>query len=165
MQTTMADFARATAAAQTLLQKHEITEPRIPVFQLAESEGLKLLFITMPDNLKDVSGFLDFEKKSIYINTNDPPKRQVFTAAHELGHWTLHQDRKTEVNILPRFAKMGSKDPVEQEANCFAAHLLVPLEMLRKTIRQYQLTKEDSSTLSMLFGVSEEMMKFQLQRV
>lgn len=59
----------------------------------------------------------------IYISRFDPPKRQRFTAAHELGHILLgHVGHYELVNREPT----ESDNPIEQAANVFASRLLAP---------------------------------------
>ena len=72
-----------------------------------------------------------------------------------------HEPDKFDVLYL--FATPIDKDPVEQEANCFAANLLVPDDMLKRTMEKYDLTKNDFSVLANLFGVSAEVMKYRLR--
>lgn len=160
-----ADYKKAQQAATTLLEKYNVTEPTVSVVTIAESEGLSIKVVAMPDTLKDVSGFVDFENKLLFVNASDPPRRQAFTIAHELGHWTLHKDKAKDVKVLPRFAGTSAKDPIEQEANCFAAHLLVPLDMLKDTMKKNKLTKSEIPALAYLFGVSNDVIRFQLLRI
>jgi Zn-dependent peptidase ImmA (M78 family)/transcriptional regulator with XRE-family HTH domain len=57
----------------------------------------------------------------IFINSAVPTDRKRLTLAHELGHLTLHSTEVTE--------------DVEEQANAFAAELLMPLEMIRPQLR------------------------------
>jgi Zn-dependent peptidase ImmA (M78 family) len=158
-----ANYPKAVATAQDLLTKYAISEPIVDVFQLAEREGVRIRFIPMPPDLQEVSGFLDFEGPTIYVNTEDSPARQMFTVAHELGHFLLHKGRN--VKVLPRLLAPSDKNDTEREANCFAANMLVPESMLRKTMELYTLSPNDVSALAILFGVSKEFMSFRLQHV
>jgi Zn-dependent peptidase ImmA (M78 family) len=147
----------------TLLEKYGIDKPVVNVFQIAEDEGVKLNFVKMPEILKNVAGFFDFEDKEIYVNDDDPPNRQTFTVAHELGHFLLNHD-KNEYGVLYRMQKInGENSPLEKEANLFAANLLVPSKMLKDTIKKYNLNDKDDEILASLFGVSKEMMGYRLK--
>jgi Zn-dependent peptidase ImmA (M78 family) len=53
----------------------------------------------------------------------------------------------------------GETDPMEQEANGFAANLLVPEFLLR---RYYHWAPEEEAAA--IFGVSAEVMRYRLQR-
>ncbi len=56
-------------------------------------------------------------------------ERQIFTAAHELGHLLLHQDSYTDS------LDEGSEDE-EKEANQFASHFLLPREAFDQEIAE-----------------------------
>lgn len=69
-----------------------------------------------------------------FVNADDILPRRRFTAAHELGHAVLHRDRMgrftadTDATLLEADA---AADPIEREANRFAAELLMPEEVCR----------------------------------
>lgn len=158
-----ADFKKSKKAAENILKKYNIDEPIINVFEIAKNEGVRLEFIEMPDELKEVAGFFDPQEKVIVVNDNDPPNRQMFTIAHELGHYTLGHDTN---KVLMRWQKpSGEYPPEEQEANCFAANLLVPEKMLKERARKYKLPLKESNAIlfAKLFGVSKEMMRYRIK--
>ncbi len=158
------DYKKATDTALMLLKSFEIRGPVIPVDEIAQREGIAIQYFR-PDHdkkLEKVSGFFDPDSKTIYVNSADTPTRQLFTIAHELGHFEL-QHNPSQFDVLYRFATPIDKEPVEQEANCFAANLLVPEEMLAKIMKKYNLTANDFQTLADLFGVSAEVMKYRLR--
>lgn len=160
----MPNYKNATETALKLLKEYKIDEPIIPVFEIAERLGVNVVFADMPDKLKDVSGFLDPETRTIYVNHDDPPTRQAFTTAHELGHFILNHE-PDEYGVLYRYATPIDPNPIEQEANCFAANLLVPEEMLKKIMSKYSLTTDDVELLAKFFGVSTYVMKYRLKRI
>lgn len=125
-----ADYKRVKEVVEDILSNNLISQPPVNAQRIAEDNGLTVSFIDFPDPLKDVSGFLDFENREIYVNSQDEPFRQNFTIAHELGHWFLHKNRVNEYRVLMRRPIGGEKSPLEKEANFFAASLLVPGEML-----------------------------------
>lgn len=56
--------------------------------------------------------------------------RRRFTAAHELGHFLLHRDRMGRYRADTKiFEEADGSDPLESEANRFAAELLMPKEI------------------------------------
>lgn len=73
-----------------------------------------------------VYGPRNFEIK---VSAFTGPERDLFTIAHELGHYVLHSDRG---NKRIKAARFGS-DRVEWEANWFAAGFLMPEEDFRLT--------------------------------
>lgn len=136
--------------------------PPIPVLEIAESNGVDVVIADFGSARETVAGFCDFAGAKIYVNSADHVNRQMFTMAHELGHWILHKEfferDQDRYQILPRFHKAKS-DPFEQEANHFAANLLVPRRLLLPV-------KEAAvATLASIFGVSREMMENRLKNV
>ncbi len=136
------------------------SSPPIPVLEIAQDNGVDVVFADFKDRAEDVSGFCDLERRRIYVNHRDMPKRQSFTMAHELGHWLLHKaifdDDPDTYRYLPRFATPRHND-LEREANKFAAHLLVPERLLRP-VRTSRV-----SALADAFFVSRSMMEIRLR--
>lgn len=158
------DYNKAQVVAEGIISEYSLSEPLVPIYDIAEAKGLSIKIVPMPEKLKSVSGFFDPDNKIIYVNEEDPPSRQTFTIAHELGHYILKHD-PTKYGVLLRFPELNGQEPEEKEANCFAANLLVPEKMLDETMRKFSLTKDDTGLLSQMFGVSREVMKFRLQRI
>ena len=158
------NYQKAKDEALRLLNTFEIKDPVIPVAEIAQREGITIKYFKPDDNekLQKVSGFFDPVSKTIYINSDDASTRQMFTIAHELGHFELKHEPE-QFDVLYRFATPIDKNPIEQEANTFAANLLVPEEMLRKVIEKYNLTSNDFIALANIFGVSPEVMRYRLQ--
>lgn len=125
-----ADYRKVKEVVTDILNNNFVDQPPVNAQKIAEDNGLSVSFVDFPESLKDVSGFLDFQNKEIYVNNQDEPFRQNFTIAHELGHWFLHRNRVNEYQVLMRRPIGGEKSPLEKEANFFAASLLVPGDML-----------------------------------
>lgn len=139
------------------------SRPPIPVHEIAESNGANVVFADFGVNSEKVSGFCDFENARLYVNKDDRLERQIFTIAHELGHWILHRDKfkhdPSKYSVLPRFSNPNADDPLEKEANTFAACLLVPKRLL--------LPVKDSpvALLANIFCVSRSMMEYRVRNV
>lgn len=84
-----------------------------------------------------ISGFVDIQTNRLFVNSNESVVRRNFTIAHELGHYLLGHTSSSEYeNLLFRKPLEEQNDPIiEQEANCFAANLLVPEHFLRDVIK------------------------------
>jgi Zn-dependent peptidase ImmA (M78 family) len=124
-----------------------------------------LVFVPMTGRLADTAGFLDPVSKAIYVNEADPPTRQLFTVAHELGHYLLRH-KPEQLTVLTRSAVFdGASLPIERDANTFAAEFLMPEEMVRDAMRQYGLGEKQPNTLAALFGVSAEAMRYRLRNL
>lgn len=141
----------------------DYTSPPIPVLYIAEQQGVDVVFDKMGNYADKVAGFCDFRKRKLYVNAGDHINRQTFTIAHELGHWVLHRDfflaHPDKYPVLPRFQNPDSSNPYEQEANCFAAQVLVPQHLL-KPVKHAPV-----SVLAEVFGVSRQMMEIRLKNV
>jgi Zn-dependent peptidase ImmA (M78 family) len=101
-----------------------------PIVSMAVWLGYKVQDF-VPDQVPKgeyISGMIDYGRKLILLNHNEPLVRQRFTLAHEIGHACLHDDGEGAVIDL-RSSDMelgGGKNPKETEANAFAADLLMP---------------------------------------
>lgn len=137
--------------------------PPIPVLEIAEFNGVDVVFADFGDTGEKVAGFCDFENARLYVNAEDILPRQTFTIAHELGHWVLHKSyfdsNPGEYSILPRFQSVASSDAFEKEANFFAANLLVPKRLLQPV------KFAPASELAAIFAVSKTMMENRLKNV
>ena len=129
-----------------------VAAPPIPVDEMAELHlQLTLEYLNMrslfPD--ADVHGAIWFEEARIGIDSRLDPDatptkrgRYHFTLAHEIGHWRLHRHHYA---ANPRECKLfdngterpdvvcrsNDTQPVEWQANVFAANLLMPRQMVQ----------------------------------
>jgi Zn-dependent peptidase ImmA (M78 family) len=155
------DYRLVQREVDRVLRENACIDPPILPKEIADNYNISVLFATFPERLSHVMGFYDFEKDQILVNKADPVNRQTFTIAHELGHGVLHKDyfrnNPAKYKVLLRRPMGEQKDPLEQEANSFAANLLVPRKMLEKYSR-FSSVRE----LSTLFIVSEEVIRWRL---
>lgn len=133
-------------SAQGLLDLYRFTNLPIPVDEVAKKAGINLFPFDLGD---DVSGVLHITNgiANIGYNPNESKVRQRFTIAHELGHFKLHPTDKFFVDnenyyqfIMFRSSNLStsSKDlKKEQEANAFAAAILMPQSFVKKEIQNY----------------------------
>lgn len=136
--------------AQELLTSLQIDIIPTPLDPIAKRLGIILMAFDLGSN---VSGVLRIEKNSSTIgyNPNESKVRQRFTIAHEIGHFILHKkegnngifiDNGNHYNqILFRAQKSQlseEDDRNEQEANEFAAALLMPRDLINKELNKYQ---------------------------
>jgi Zn-dependent peptidase ImmA (M78 family) len=156
------DYAGVLLKVSQVLKENSVFEPPVLPKELAENYGHSVIFAEFPDHAKDVMGFLDLDTSEIFVNSADPPNRQTFTIAHELGHALMHGEalkkHPDKYTVLYRKPLASEIDPIEQEANAFAANLLVPRNMLDK---YHPLATV--SELARLFIVSEEVIRYRLQ--
>lgn len=155
-----ADFGKARKAALSLLERSGIIEPPIDPVVIAENLGVKVYFVEFKGQSDEtISGFYDCEENVIMVNKNEFAPRQTFTVAHELGHKVLHEEwaRSDNYKVLLRDPSLRESNPIEQEANFFAANLLMPKRLMDE---YYQLPVDQ---ISSLFAVSIPAVRARLQ--
>lgn len=146
----------------------------IRVEDIAKSLGIKVVAYGFEG---DISGVLviDDAKDTVTIGYNQTESRvrRRFTVAHELGHYVLHRNDShmfmdknyTALFRAPNFSYTEKKQKQEQEANRFAACLLMPESLLRAEIEKmhFDLHSEDEiKHLAKIFDVSSTSMSFRL---
>lgn len=153
-----ANYSGAKQQANRVLEENYVVEPPVRIDQIASTYGIE---IYESDLEKDIAGLLDMDRRVIFVNKSDPPNRQTFTIAHELGHFIMHQEvLKTQPEYAIFYRKPLGKpngDSIESEANCFAANLLVPKDMLDK----YE--DESINRKAEIFGVSADVIGYRMQ--
>lgn len=158
-----ADFDRAKNEAKKMLEINYIKQPPVDVIEIAENLGIDLRYINFGEKYNQVAGYISVlqNKKTISVNKDDSRNRQSFTIAHEIGHLVLHEAElkdKPDISILLRMPIGGFEhDRLEKEANCFAANLLVPREMLDQN------RNKSVDELSAIFKVSKDVIRFRMR--
>ncbi len=156
-----ANYSYAESMAIETLDLCNVTEPPVPVEKIAGKLGYPVFLATFPDD--EVAGFLEIgNQKRIVVNASHAPTRRAFTIAHEIGHAQLHAKELADdpdIAVLYRRPIGGETDPIEQEANYFAANLLVPEHLLSKF---YNYDVSDSQNAA-VFGVSLEVLTHRLR--
>jgi Zn-dependent peptidase ImmA (M78 family) len=106
----------------------------IDLFRECERSGYKLLRYPLGDNAD--LGFTVKKDNDIVIFTNSCCRlsREIFTLAHEIGHVILHLDDKNSFIDDSASINGRSTDEKEQEANYFAACLLMPSDDVNRFI-------------------------------
>jgi len=167
----------ARSAAEKLAAAHTATDSdqalRIRPELIARKLGIAYITERLAD---DVDGLLIVKdgRSTICVNNSKNAKRQRFTAAHELGHHVLgHYSRSSEhvhvdkgVTILKRNAVSSEGiDPIEIEANQFAATLLMPANLVRTELEKLDVDtygEEVIDDLAKKFDVSVQAMTIRL---
>jgi Zn-dependent peptidase ImmA (M78 family) len=123
------------SAAETLVEvKFENTEDEIDVVAIAQKLGFVVGNAELND---DADGFVivDEEKDEILgistsrligVSMTKSLEQKRFIVAHEIGHYKLHYDRKADNGVYAHRKCRTGKDEREDEANFFAANLLMP---------------------------------------
>lgn len=106
----------------------------IDLFKECERLGYKLIRYPLGENAD--LGFTVRRDKDIIIFTNSCSRlsREIFTLAHEIGHIILHIEKEKSF-IDDKLTITGkSTNEKEQEANYFAACLLMPTEEVHRFV-------------------------------
>ena len=126
----MRTAARIIDTVEKLTKKYDTRDP----YELCKCLGIKIHFYDMEKKLK---GFFFYQsrQKNIVIDSNVNEVLERILVAHELGHAVLH----TKIAMMKGFQEMevlDSGSPEEDEANFFAAELLLKgdgsVEMIRR---------------------------------
>lgn len=106
----------------------------IDLFKECERIGYKLLRYPLGENAD--LGFMIKKDNDIVIFTNSCSRlsREIFTLAHEIGHAILHLDDAISYIDDSVTINGRSTDEKEQEANYFAACLLMPVDDINRFI-------------------------------
>lgn len=124
-----------------------LLDDRLPVEiqEIAEFDlGLDLVAIKDLRRVADVSSFLAFDRTKIMVDMDEFiqerfEKRLRFTLAHEVGHFVLHADVYSHIQItsVQEWLEFQQSIPyreytfMETHANEFAGRLLVPFDKLK----------------------------------
>lgn len=157
---------RASRAAANVLIRHW-DEEYYPVdpFAIARRMGIKVLLGDLPD---DISGMIrqdDTGQVLMYIDTDESPRRQRFTAAHELGHYAERASSgQLDEPFVDRRGDLATRgtSPSEIFANEFAASLLMPSALVRRLYRHNGLRAWE---LAKFFEVSPQAAEIRLQNL
>lgn len=103
-------------------------EPIRDICGLLEDKGIKLFTTEVKaDGFFGLSVGEDDGGPAVVVNVEEriPVERQIFTAAHELGHLILHVGSYDSTRV-------DENDDEEKEANVFAGHFLMPQNVFER---------------------------------
>lgn len=155
------DAPRRKLAEQKALGIH-LLHPEIcsiPVNPVRVAKGLGLE-VYKDDSAENIDGWYDESKNAIYLNTEQPLLRRRFTAAHELGHHVMGHGTRQR-NKDAQYNKENF-DPLEVEANRFAAALLMPAPTVKDCVFKKKMLTKD---MAQYFGVSTRAMIIRLRQL
>ncbi len=131
--------------AQEILEKIGGYSP-IDLHKIAKLYNLSISYEELDE---EISGMLVGKKGLICVNKNHPLTRQRFSIAHELGHYFLHAKDCLESTVFIDEAiyyrneeSSGGNNLQEIQANAFAAELLMPKNLLKNKINDYDLLND-----------------------
>lgn len=153
-------------AANDVLKRYgAIGDPYERVTRIAKDQGIEILGA----DLHETAGVLrkEGDRWVIYVNREDSPSRQLFTIAHELGHFFIHKhirDEFVDGQLIARDedSKYAS---VELEANEFAANLIMAEAKVRELVGDKAIDAALIQRLAGTFGVSTIAMHVRLSNL
>lgn len=136
-----------------ILSELGINELPIPIKKVADFIGVQIHSYDLGENISGVL-VIKNDQGIIGVNPTESSVRQRFTIAHELGHYVLHKNSNESIFVDKDFGVLFRKRDSstgeykrEQEANSFAASILMPKEMLEKQIKQHYIDLTDEVAL------------------
>jgi Zn-dependent peptidase ImmA (M78 family) len=165
------------AQTVTLLRDAHLYRVPVDVAALARHHGITVYAAQFAD--AEVSGAIEQlgpRRGRLWVNQLDPPVRQRFTIAHELGHWFLgHLETSRAVTDLspafgPAWAFRAAPvhtplPPRERAANRFAAALLMPRPLLLDWVERDPRTLTHPDALARVFDVSVQALRIRLDEL
>lgn len=180
MRLSLHELVAIESKAFELIKQNQITSPAVDVDTIAENLGLKVI----PYELNEISGALIIENNQGFIgfNPSHQTTRKRFTIAHEIGHYYLHclssdHPKKDQLfvdkDFIVKYRNANNYTYAElkqeQQANAFAAALLMPRDFIQK-----ELNKPSNKSLAEVqlieklaerFNVSVPAMTFRLENL
>jgi Zn-dependent peptidase ImmA (M78 family) len=120
----------------------------VPVGEICDKLGLSADFRKLGSGH---SGYLDFENKTIVVNDDYPASRNLFTIAHEIGHYILHNSSQNRFDQYRKYTPKELRE--EKEANDFAGELLMPKYKFEEVFNEL---RGDVKKIAERFGVSQK---------
>ncbi len=144
----------------------------IDLFKDCDRCGYKLLRYPLGENADLGFTLKKSEDIIIFTNTSSRLSREIFTLAHEIGHVILHMEAAFSFVDNVNTISEGSSDEKEQEANYFAACLLMPSDDVEKFLdleiedfKKNSLSAMDIARMMSEFNVSFEMVLNRLENL
>lgn len=124
------------SSAEKILQNLGITKPEeIDVEAIAYTQKVKVKYRTLDGFEACIIGFKN--AAIISVDSRVKPKRKRFSVAHELGHWNKDKGKSFICKKDDIEMTIGNDKFVEQDANKFAANLLLPPFILLPILKKH----------------------------
>ena len=150
----MATISYITRVANNLTHKYGTRDP----YRICENLDIK---IRLKDLGRDIKAYYFYHSRirNIVINQNVSDAIRRILVAHELGHDRLHK----EIAMLKGFHELEMFDaaqPLEYEANLFAAELLIDDDELLDLLNEQSRTFFDAASI---LGVPADLLDFKFR--
>lgn len=156
-----ANYPLARNMARKVLKQFKIVDVPTDLRKICEGEGLEYMELDDPEAVDGMLMELEDGTRVAMVNRAKAYVRGRFTLAHELGHIFLRHDKRDfyDAEAVREYGEdmpESAKPPWEQEADAFAAELLIPMEQLKR----YQAELKSPEKLAGIFQVSRPAMVF-----
>lgn len=151
--------------AESLIAGLGITSPQeLDIEAIAFSSGVEVAYEPLSGCEATLVGF---GKRAIAtIKPSGSRGRERFSIGHELGHWKLHRGRSFRCRADDPDSNLASDRPLEQEADTFASHLLMPGPLFNPATRAFgQPNFAQLSDVAKEFGTSLMATAIRLARI
>lgn len=160
----------ANSCAKDVLERHWDGTLPVPLVSIAKKMGIvvyrqkgltysgQISLLDEPDE--------DGERVEIIFNADEPVVRQRFTIAHEIGHFALGHLDASKTRLLRDTSGAFNTvefDPIEAQANKFAAALLMPSEEVKALF--FGKGSKNVDEMASLFKVSSVAMRYRLVKL
>jgi len=134
---------------------------------LEEKCGLKIFYLPIPEG-RDIWGMFTFDEKfgsCILVNSTPAVGKQLFSLAHEYGHFIFH---KARLGVISFEKQKGTSE--ERIADYFAGEFLMPENAVNdifnmRVKNRKEVIAEDIVYLADYFGVSFQAMTYRLNNM
>lgn len=147
-------YTKSEQCAWNLLARCNVKKAPIPIEEIVRAVGLSIIEYNLGE---DISGVLIINESmgTIGINPKDNYTRQRFSIAHELGHYLLHKKDNelfVDKDFIVKYRHTNrnysvSEKRQEQEANAFAAALLMPAKFIEDEMENEELSELSETEL------------------
>lgn len=148
--------------AATKLQVPEVAEDRFSdlIKRIEDRLGIDVLVEPAEDGDMAGASITDHEFPLIFVNSDQPTHRALFTLAHELGHVLQGDGDSVTLDV-----DLTAHDDRERFANAFAASLLMPEHIIRSRLAGEEVKFSDLASLVNRLGVSFESLVYRLHNL
>lgn len=122
------------ARAEALIARYGIGDPRdLDVEAIAFDVDMEIEYRSLAGCEATLVGVGD--RAIATIKPSSSRGRERFSIGHELGHWLLHRGRSFRCRVDDPDDNLASDRELEQAADRFAAHLLMPAPLFQPAVK------------------------------
>lgn len=121
--------------AEKIHARYCLDSPKeIDVIAIAYDLGVSVIYNNLDGCAATLVGYKDRAIATIRRSGDLP--RDRFSIGHELGHWEMHRGQSFRCRFDEAEPEFSSSRELEQQANDFASHLLMPTRLFAPLVKQ-----------------------------